>query len=93
MTNGKVKRIVGYYSNMFQFPSPPERLSEKEYGIRSTHRNPERCGHIMWMCRRVVELIDEGREKKAHRWLGFIQGWLWAQGLRSLNDLKDESRS
>lgn len=36
---------------------------------------------------------DDGSEKKAMRWLGFMQGALYMKGIFSLEDLKDHSRT
>lgn len=50
---------------------------------------PERCrfpfpteqirrAHLAWMCHETCALVDSAQLEKALRWLGFIQGTLWA---------------
>lgn len=48
--------------------------------------------HITWMLGRTVELMNEGRREKAMRWLGFVQGYLWANGLAGVDEMKDWNR-
>lgn len=48
--------------------------------------------HCRWMIRR---LTDEGRSwstRKVNRWLGFVQGVLWANGIHGILELRDQSR-
>lgn len=48
----------------------------------------------------VLNMVDEltstipetGVTEKVNRWLGFIQGTMWALGLRSINRMHDENR-
>lgn len=47
--------------------------------------------HILWMTEQVPKLIDEGKIEKSMRWLGFIQGALWARGLVSIGDLRAQN--
>lgn len=44
--------------------------------------------HIAYMLCTIPELMAAGRREKAMRWLGFVQGWLWARGLCSIEELK-----
>jgi hypothetical protein len=47
--------------------------------------------HLLWMCVEAQAIVDQGRLEKAMRWLGFIQGGLWALRLRTLEDLKSDN--
>ncbi len=49
--------------------------------------------HLRWMCREVSLLIDLGKIDKAYRWLGFIQGALWAMEIVPIETLKSDNRS
>lgn len=51
-------------------------------------RDEEQLKHIVDMFPRLRVLIAEGRREKAMRWLGFIQGYLWTEGVCSLEELK-----
>jgi hypothetical protein len=48
--------------------------------------------HVLYMLARVDEFMAAGRREKAMRWLGFVQGWLWASGMSSIDDLKNANR-
>lgn len=52
----------------------------------------ENYEHLIGMVPRLHALLNEGRIEKAMRWLGFMQGALWAEGLFTLDDLKRHSR-
>lgn len=49
--------------------------------------------HCHGMLDKMVKFIGEGRQVKAFRWLCFIQGCLWMQGLNTLSEFKDHNRS
>lgn len=44
--------------------------------------------HAMWMCGEAKKFVSHGREAKAYRWIGMIQGLLWAHGVFSIEELK-----
>lgn len=44
--------------------------------------------HLQWMASALPSLVEEGHRDKALRWLGFIQGAMWAKGLTTIADLK-----
>lgn len=46
-------------------------------------------GHLLSMTMRFPE---DGSERKAMRWLGFMQGALWMAGIFTLEELKEHSR-
>ena len=48
--------------------------------------------HLLWMCETVLELAELDRFDKAMRWLGFIQGSLWALGWRTIEDVRRDNR-
>lgn len=48
--------------------------------------------HCHGMLDKMVEFVREGRMEKAFRWLGFVQGVLWATRVYPLTDLKNHNR-
>jgi len=64
-----------------------------------TSWDPERTArlaqiaHLRTMLPRLRTLIAEGRREKAMRWLGFIQGVVWAMDLATLDALKAMNRA
>lgn len=62
----------------------------------ATMRGPTRMvalAHAMWMVREARQLLADGRTEKSLRWLGFVQGVLWATGVSSIAELKDMNRA
>jgi hypothetical protein len=43
------------------------------------------------MLEEIPKFIKNG--EKAHRWLGFVQGVLWTQGIFTIDQLRDDNRS
>ena len=52
----------------------------------------QKLEHLAWMCEEALTFVDE-KSDKAQRWLGFIQGILWATNLKSIPEMRNESRS
>jgi hypothetical protein len=50
--------------------------------------------HIKWMCDEILTWEDPNTLKlfKINRWLGFIQGYLYSQKMRTIDELKNETR-
>ena len=44
--------------------------------------------HVLWMMQHVPNLVRDGKRQRANRWLGFAQGFLWAHGWVTADDLK-----
>lgn len=47
-----------------------------------------RSRHLLWMCSQIDEFMSTGRVEKAMRWLGFLQGAIWAMNLETISNLK-----
>lgn len=50
--------------------------------------------HIVWMIDEIlkIEIPDTKQLFKINRWLGFIQGYLYTSHLRTIEELKNETR-
>ena len=48
--------------------------------------------HILWMLWQIPQFIEEGRKEKAGRWLGFVQGVLWAEDVYTIEEMKEHNR-
>jgi len=70
----------------------PKQFTEAEASSHFICPSLNELAHLRFMCIEAQKFIDEGRIEKAMRWLGFLQGVLWARGFYSLNDLKNHSR-
>lgn len=73
---------------------------EVRLSVDAERADPTRCytyappilKHVCWMCIEGKKLVDEGRIEKAMRWLGFVQGVLFARGLVSIEQLKNTNK-
>lgn len=48
--------------------------------------------HCLWMVEEVKRLLAEDRREKVMRWLGFIQGAMWAHGIQSIEASKNDNK-
>jgi hypothetical protein len=98
MTKEKLKRVFQFYLQGLTMeagrrrPCAPTRFSDNEARQHFINPSPNELAHLRFMCIEAQQFIDEGRIEKAMRWLGFLQGVLWARGFYSLDDLKNHSR-
>lgn len=53
---------------------------------------PEQRRHVLEMFPKMRAFLDQGRVEKCMRWLGFVQGWLWAIGRYQVPDLAEHNR-
>ena len=49
-------------------------------------------GHCLGMIDKTIQFINEGRVDKAFRWLGFMQGCMWSQGLYTIDELSNHNK-
>lgn len=99
MTPEKLKSILNSYPELIETRYPvtdvdvgPAQMDEK-YMLGMLRDVPwlNRARHVCWMCLEAQRFVDRGRGEKAMRWLGFIQCWLWQEGYRTLDQLKQDS--
>lgn len=88
MTHDHIKRVLDLYDS---------RLAKMDL---EPHCSDGNCGsalkglaHVRWMCQEIRVMIDRGEsEDKINRWFGFIQGVLYADGIYSINEMRDHNR-
>ncbi|MBI2475696.1 MAG: hypothetical protein HYV67_00440 [Candidatus Taylorbacteria bacterium] len=89
MTPEKVDKVIETYRQLFvernigKLDYPHDDLFDGE--VRGLE-------HCHGMLDKMVEFVHEGRMEKVFRWLGFVQGVLWATRVYPLTDLKDHNR-
>jgi hypothetical protein len=54
---------------------------------------PTVLNHLLWMCEGALKFLADGREKKARRWLGFVEGSLWTLNVYSIETMKDRAKT
>jgi hypothetical protein len=93
MTPEKLVSVLSGYRRLWRCPA--KKLEGEQYDLPYVQNiNPFDVQlHLAWMCEQAADFVAEGRIEKAMRWLGFIQGVLWMMGLKTLNQLRDDSKS
>lgn len=95
MTPEKVLEVIFRYRAMFEgLGVPKEKLPEDLVLFVFTQHDSEKImlPHCHAMLDEMEQFVKSGRMEKCFRWLGFIQGVLWARGNFSLNELKNHNR-
>ena len=83
MTKEQVLQVVKKYRGYLALAGDkPEQIDHEVAPTRG-----EALRHLLFMCDHVEKLVDTDLEK-AMRWLGFMQGVFWAQGIFTLGDLR-----
>ena len=85
MLNAKCIAILGMYAKV---------LSTVEEADCASDGGPhhEIGGHLQSMIPKAIAFFQEGRREKGFRWLGFLQGALWAEGIYTIDELKEHNR-
>lgn len=52
----------------------------------------DRVRHCLDMCDEMVRHYEKGKVEKAMRWLGFVQGFIWAKGFATIEELREVNR-
>lgn len=99
MTPDKVREVLLIYRKKFDELGIPEREYPKDRTPnRATasidFKNPyyHHLAHCHSMLRKMETFIQEGRMDKVFRWLGFIQGVLWAAGIYTVEEMANHNR-
>jgi hypothetical protein len=90
MTEEKIEAALATYEKLFQ----QLRIKKRDYPHDKLLMDKVAgLGHCYGMIGQMRIFLKDGRLAKVQRWLGFIQGCVWSQGLLSVNDLKEHNRS
>jgi hypothetical protein len=89
MTDAKVLEVLKVYRQSFEARGVAKRRSPPEAQAAA---QIDRLAHLHWMLDEIESFLAAGRREKAMRWLGFIQGCLWADGLYTVAEMKDQNR-
>ncbi len=89
MTPEKVVKVIEIYRkllterNIAKIDYPHDNLLDEE--VHSLE-------HCHGMLDKMIEFVRENRMEKVFRWLGFVQGVFWRNGIYTLTDLKNHNR-
>ncbi len=90
MTGAKILAVVAKYRLAFE----EARIEKNPHPRDQTLISPAAgFSHCHWMIDQIEIFVDQGQIGKAFRWLGFIQCFLWSQGLHTIGELAEQSRS
>jgi hypothetical protein len=64
----------------------PERCS------KSPDSSVEALNHVSWMIGEIRKQVAAQETEKAMRWLGFVQGVLWTNGVFTIDEMRDDNR-
>jgi hypothetical protein len=98
MTNEKLRLVLQYYLRVLNDEAErcghgePQRLSAHDMTVHFVNPPAGGLDHLRFMCVEALNFVDAGKVPKAMRWLGFLQGVMWARGFYSLDQLKNHSR-
>jgi hypothetical protein len=49
--------------------------------------------HVKWAIDECLDMLeDSANSYKVNRWLGFIQGFMWSNDFKTINQLRNETR-
>lgn len=89
MTDAKVLEVLRTYRQQFEAQGVAKRRSPPDNWVS---QQADRLAHLHWMLDEIESFLAVGSREKAMRWLGFIQGCLWADGLYTVAEMKDQNR-
>lgn len=88
MTKEDLLDSIGTYRKFFL----EQKIEAADYPHEELLTNSELgLQHCHGMLDKMVVFVEQGRLEKAFRWLGFIQGVLWASSVFRLQELKDHN--
>ena len=88
MTKDKLLKTIELYKTLLS-DYPTKELARYDMQPQT---DEEFLAHLNWMLDQMYARVLQGKLKKAFRWLGFIQGVLSAKGIRTIAQLREDSR-
>jgi len=86
MTNEQILAVAAKYeSELVSYPAEHQGDGFPPSGRESM------LSHARWMCRQIRDHVAAGRTEKAMRWLGFVQGIMWASGTKSIEAMRGDN--
>lgn len=90
MTPDKILEVVARYETLLSAYGDDAKRYDKYAG-----GNLGRVGrrqHLNYMTAEIRKFVAEGSTEKAFRWLGFMQGVLWADGHYTVEQLGEHNK-
>lgn len=89
MTTQQIKEIIHKYRTVINSAGlTAQEFPLNQYAINSN----DQLKHCLYMIDKLEDFItDNSKQEKAFRWLGFIQGVLWAHCMYTIEELKGDN--
>lgn len=88
MNEARVMAVVGQYKSVLEARgNQPVRESEKP---RTEDPREQKLDHVLWMTNVLIKRPEYSDDKR-NRWLGWIQGVLWSEGIFNLEEEKQHN--
>lgn len=92
----KVLDVLSIYSQQLSELSKYHPIAPERGDIVKKHPDSsdrlKKLSHVWWAVEQCRLFVKDGRMEKAFRWLGFIQGALWYDGMYAIEELANHSR-
>lgn len=97
MTDEKVREVIGIYRRFFEKHNIPKKEFMHDAPVPvfytgTSYNSYDLACHCHAILDKMEKFLEEGRIKETMRWLGFIQGCLWATGCYALDELENHNR-
>lgn len=89
MTGEKVLEVISVYRRKFEDLNIPAKAWDRNNPPDSAKAILRHCHYMLTP---LEEFVQNGRMEKAFRWLGFVQGVLWAMKMFKISELKDHNK-
>ena len=87
MTPEKLQKVAGEYLIYLSSINPDLKAERFDETIQIKSPNLE-IKHTKWMCQEIINLVDDNELDKAYRWIGFVQGYFWAKGIYTIEQMR-----
>ncbi len=87
MTPQHISHVAGVCARIIQAEGVTPKGAPSR--LRGTETPP--LPHALWMCGQAQCLAEKDAER-AQRWLGFVQGVMWREGLTTIDELWEMNR-
>ncbi len=89
MTDDKIREVIASYRRFFSGNG----IQPVFFGHDGRTTDRDRIlEHCCQMLDKMEQFLQEGRRDKVFRWLGFLQGCLFATGQYSIGEMADHNR-
>jgi hypothetical protein len=86
----KVQEVIDVYrAKLEELGAKPIDYTHTEF----VYLGEEKLGHCLGMLPQMEQFIKDNEMDKVFRWLGFIQGVLWVEGIYTLEEMRSHNRS